>query len=283
MADRVQPAPLAYGLSLSGPIVDEPLRALLLDGGDGWPAVRLDWRAGRQATEESLDEDSATLRCPFGGHLVTDRLAMSATFVGTSVPDHHVLAHPGITGIAVIFARWLGRTAFHGGAVLTTSGVWGIVAAKGKGKSTTLAALALRGYEVLADDLVVLDGNDALAGPRTLDLRPSAARNLPGPFTTVRVRGGERQRLLLGSTIASAPLRGWVHLEVGRQVDAVPIPPAERPAVLGRHLAVRLVPRDPTRFLEFSTLPAWRLRRPMTWGSLPETVKALEDVIGGPA
>lgn len=275
--------PVAYGLSFSGPLVTERFRALLLSDPGPWPSVRLDFDTVRLPhANEVLGEDSATLRCLFGGHLVAEREAMLATFRGTDEgPDPHVLAHPGLAGVAVIFARWLGRSAFHGGAVLSDLGAWGIVGDKGMGKTTTLAALALTGRHVLADDLVVLDDRMVLTGPRTLDLRPAAAERLEGDFTVVTVRGGERRRLVLGPAAVAAPLRGWICLGVGPSVALERIPPSQRLAALAEHLAVRVVPRDPVAFLELASLPAYRLTRPLSWDALPAAVAAIEDLIGG--
>lgn len=286
--DKIEPVephdrPLAYGMAFSGPLVSDELAALLLSAPGGrWPEVRLEWRhEADQLRDESLEDDAAVLRCLFGGYLETDRATASATFASPSPPDAHVLAHPGLTGVAAVFARWLGRSAFHGGAVLTTHGTWGLVGSKGRGKSTTLAQLALSGHQVLADDLVTLEGTEALTGPRTLDLRPSAARRLDGAFRSVRVRGGERQRLVLGPTVASAPLRGWICLGLGRRVEVERVAPSERLGVLAEHLAVRAVPRDPVRYLELASLPVWHVRRPLSWDSLATAASAIEDVIGG--
>ncbi len=273
-------SPVAYGLTLSGPLLDGALTPMLLDSAEPWPEVGMAWEPrelGR--VPERLDEHSALLRCLFGGHLVADRAAMTATFLDGIRPGADVVAHPGLAGIGMIFARWLGRSAFHGGAVLGPSGAWGLVGSRGAGKSTTLAALKLAGHAVLADDLVVLEQGCALAGPRTLDLRPTAAEHLPGDFEVVTVRGGERRRLMLGPTPTSVPFRGWVFLGVARGVSVERIAPADRLAALGEHLAVRLLPRDPTAFLELASLPAYRLRRPLRWEELSSVVQAVEDLM----
>lgn len=275
--------PVAYGLALSGSLVGEELRSLLPVDGGPWPQVKLDWEPKAMASaNEVMDDDRASLRCLFGGNLLADRMAMSATFCNAPCPDPHVLAHPGLAGVALVFARWLGRSAFHGGAVLSDQGAWGVVGAKGRGKTTTLAALALNGHDVLADDMVVLDGSAALTGPRTLDLRPSAAEHMDGDFTVVTVRGGERRRLVLGSTVISAPFRGWIFLGSAPQVTVERIPPAERLAALAEHLAVRLMPRDPVAFLELASLPAYRVGRPLSWDTLPAVISAIQEVIGKP-
>jgi len=278
------PVPVAYGMSLAGPLVDDELRSLLAVDTAPWPRVTLRWKAAATSpANENLEDDRAMLRCLFGGYLVADRVAMSATFRDRTRPDPHVLAHPGLAGVGLIFARWLGRSAFHAGLVLASGGAWGVTAIKGKGKTTTLAALALAGHEVLADDIAVIDGTSALAGPRTLDLRPSAAERLEGDFTVLSVRGAQRRRLVLGPIVASAPLRGWIHLGLAPRLVVEPVPPAQRLAMLGEHLAVRLVPRDPTAFLDVAMLPAYRIGRPLSWRSLSDVVSAIEEITTGHA
>lgn len=273
-------SPVAYGLALSGPLVGHGLRALVVDDPGPWPGVELCWRGEVLAdTPERLGEHGATLRCAFGGHLVLDRAAMSATFCDAIRPGTDVVAHPGLSGVATVFARWLGRSAFHGGAVLTGDGAWGLVGGAGAGKTSTLAVLAASGHRVLADDLVVLDGLDVLSGPRTLDLRPSAAARLQGDFRLVSVRGGQRRRLVLASVAARVALRGWIHLAVARSLSVERIAAAERPGALAEHLALRLVPAHPTTFLDLASLPAYRLRRPLAWEAMPGVIAALEEIM----
>lgn len=273
---------VAYGLRLAGPLVDDGLRSLLPAGVAPWPQVEVRWEAAPATANEHLDDDGATLRCPFGGQLVADRRALTATFQRPSRPDHHVVAHPGLTGVGMVFARWLGRSAFHGGTILLDGEAWGLLAAKGGGKTTTLAALHLAGHKVLADDILVLDGSTAFTGPRTLDLRPSAADRLEGDFGVISVRGAERRRMVLGPTVTSAPFRGWIYLDLAAGVVTEAVPPAVRLARLAEHLAVRLAPRDPAAFLELVTLPAYRIGRPLSWEALPDVVAAIEAVTAGP-
>lgn len=183
---------------MTGPLVDSPLRSLVAIDSAPWPMVSLQWeRAATSTANERLEDDRARLRCLFGGQPVADRLAMSAVFATPICPNFHLVAHPGLAGVGLIFARWLGRSAFHAGAVFIGGGAWGLVAHKGRGKTTTLAALALAGHQVLADDLVVVEGSTVLVGPRTLDLRPSAAARFGGDLPVISVRGAERRRLVL--------------------------------------------------------------------------------------
>lgn len=271
--------PCAYGLSLTGPLVDRHLRGLLAVDGAVWPTVCVQWAHATSSTvDEHLDDGHAALRGLFGGQLVADRQAMSATFRSRTCPDHHILAHPGLAGVGLVFARWLGRSAFHAGLFLAGGGAWGLVAPKGGGKTTTLAALALAGKEVLADDLAVIDGTQALTGPRTLDLRPLAAEHLQGEFSAVSVRGAQRRRLILGPTVTSAPLRGWIHLGPARRLVVEAVPPTRRVAMLAEHLGVRLVPRDPVAFLTLATLPMYRIGRPQSLDVLADVVSAIEEI-----
>ncbi len=279
MPERNWPARAAYGLRLHGPLIGARVRSLLPDDPGPWPDVRVAWApAALGGAREEIGDDRAIVHCLFGGHLAADRRAMSATFCDPARPAPDLVVHPGLAGVGVIFARWLGRSAFHGGAVLAAGQAWGVVGAKGSGKTTTLAALSRLGHQVLADDLVVLDGGRVLSGPRALDLRPAAAARLPGGVGTVAVRDGERRRLALGPAVASAPLAGWILLEEAPRLSVTRVRPAERLAVLAEHLAVRLVPADPAAFLDLASRPAYRIGRPLAWDALPEVVAAVSEI-----
>lgn len=285
---RPSPA-IAYGLAFGGPLLDESLCSMLACEQPGsaepalasrWPQVSLAWERGDLGgAHETLGEDDALIRCLFGGHLVVNRLSGSARFVDPTRPGADVVAHPGLAGVGAIFARWLGRSAFHGGAVIAGDGAWGLVGAKGRGKSTALAALSVAGHPILADDLVVLESGQALSGPRTLDLRRSAAEHLQVESRTVSVRAGQRQRLTLGAVPAGVPLRGWICLEAGRSLGVERVPPGERPGLLAGHLAVRSVPRHPVALLDSASLPVYRLRHPSRWEELAGVVLAVEQII----
>ena len=100
--------------------------------------------------------------------------------------------HPYLAPVALVMARWLGREGFHGGGIVAGGGVWGVLGDKTAGKSTTLAWLAREGVGVVSDDVLVIDGGTALAGPRSVDLREEAAERLGVGEPMGRV--GQRER-----------------------------------------------------------------------------------------
>ena len=73
---------------------------------------------------------------------------------GQTLEDMAVYLYGPVLGFVL---RSLGRLALHAGCVAIDGGAVAFVGASGAGKSTTVAALALRGASLLADDLVALE------------------------------------------------------------------------------------------------------------------------------
>jgi hypothetical protein len=187
--------------------------------------------------------------------------------------------HPYLAPIALVMARWLGREGFHGGGIVAGGGVWGVLGNRTAGKSTTLAWLARAGVGVVSDDVLITDGQIALAGPRSVDLRDEAARQLEIGEPMGQVGARERWRVRLPPVEAELPLRGWITLEWGDTVAVEPIRGAERLPALVPHRGVRLAPLDPAVLVRFSTLPHLRFIRPRNWDSLPGATERLLDTI----
>jgi len=156
----------------------------------------------------------------------------------------------------------------------------GVLGAKGAGKTTTLAMLAQAGHMVLSDDLTVVADGMAFGGPRILDLRPDAASRVDAELRTVSVRGRHRRRMTLPAGPTQVPICGWIYLQVGREVTAQPVPPADRLARLGQHLAHSLVTPSAVDFLTLGTLPAWSVARPLAWDVVGELVDVIAGLIG---
>ena len=125
-------------------------------------------------------------------------------------------------------SRWLGREGFHGGGIVVDGGVWAVLGDKTAGKSTTLAWLARAGVGVVSDDVLIVDGETVLAGPRSIDLREEAAERLGTGELIGRVGARDRWRVTLAPIAAELPLRGWITLEWGEAVAVEPIRGAER-------------------------------------------------------
>jgi hypothetical protein len=178
-----------------------------------------------------------------------------------------------------VAARWAGRESFHAGAVVADGGAWVVLGDKESGKSTTLAHLALRGSDVVSDDLLVVDGEDVMAGPRCIDLREVSAAMLGAgdPLGVVGMR--ERWRLRLGPVAPHVPLRGWIVLAWGDEVGVDALRGAERMLALLPFRSVQLTPGVPQHLVDLSSLPTLRLRRPRRWDALDAAADRLLDAI----
>jgi hypothetical protein len=254
----------------------------MVEAPPSWPALSLA-RAdvGSPVTRDEVTEDRARLQLADGGSAELDRAASSAQLrLPAGVSDGAVI-HPYLAPVALVMARWLGREGFHGGGVAVDGGVWGVLADKEGGKSTLLAWLALAGSAVVTDDVLVLDHETVLAGPRSLDLRADAATELGAGEPMGRVGARERWRLSLPPVAAELPLRGWVTLKWGDTVAVESVRGAARLTALVPHRGVRLASLDPAGLIALSGLPHRRLVRPRAWASLPEAADRLLEAIAG--
>jgi hypothetical protein len=256
---------------------------LLAAAPPSWPPVALATRPLEPDSTPAMDvvgPHNARLPVQPGGWTEIEREGPRITFHLPDRPADEELVHPYLAPGAAVLARWLGREAFHAGAVLAGGGAWAVLGDRESGKSSTLGWLAAHGHPVLADDLLVLDGRDALAGPRCIDLRPDAAARLGAgePLGVVGTR--ERWRLRLGPLAPSAPLRGWVILDWGEDVAVEPVRGAERLTALIPHRSVRLEPPRAVALMELASLPVLRLRRPRRWDALPRAAERLLAAIG---
>jgi hypothetical protein len=264
----------AYGLELVPPLCPSSLAPV----GEGWLPVEIVCGSGGSPPARNYFDESR-FEFSFGddGGLVVTAEPRRAVFRMTEPRSEAELVHPYLAPAAGAFAWWSGREAFHAGAFATDDGIWALVGDRGTGKSSTLAGLAQAGYGVVCDDLLVVDSGMALAGPRCLDLRPPVAERLGvGEFM---VRGREKRwRLALGPVPPARRLAGWIFLEWGDKVSAAPVPGSARLARLARNRSLFIPPRRPVRLLELAALPAWELRRPQTWSSLPRAIDRLLEL-----
>lgn len=255
-------------------------RALIADDRPEWPALHVRCQVGPPgAAPDHVGESSARLSLGGDDRLELDRAAQTATYRTTVDVDEDTLIHPRLAPAAALMARWLDREALHAGAFLAAGGAWGVAGANEAGKSTLLGTLALRGSDVFSDDLLVIDrAGLAYAGPRCLDLRDP---DVIGGRVRERlrpVREGTRRRMDLPPVAAVAPLRGWLFLEWGSEVEAVPCPGKVR---LSRLLAQRrwaTAAIDPRVLLALAALPAWTLRRPPGAAHLQATLQLLDEL-----
>jgi hypothetical protein len=185
------------------------------------------------------------------------------------------LVHPLLSRVSAVLAYWLRRLSLHAGAFLADGNAFALLGGHETGKSSMTAWLARRGHSVLSDDLVVLDGTKALAGPRAVDLRTDYARH-QGIVDGLRaVRKNDRLRLSLGPAPAEAPLAGWVKLAWGDVVELRRLGAGERMRAMFEDRAVLRFPSDAPGLLRFCSLPAFELRRPRQLDSMEDAGKAL--------
>jgi hypothetical protein len=272
----------AYGLRLEG--VERSV-SLLVPADPQWPTFRIrsEVRAPPWRDSDAVGESDAGLRLQTGGEIHMEREPGVVVFRRQRPLKEEELVHPYLAPVAAVAAHWFDRESFHAGAFVLNDAAWGVIGEREAGKSTLLASLALRGITVLSDDMLVLDGDIPFAAPRSIDLRPAAARHfgVGEPLGVVGTR--ERWRLRLAPTAESPPLRGWVFLSWGDGVETSGVAPHKRVARLGAQRGLRLAPRDPSRLLDLAALPAWELRRPPNWDRLDTATDALLDLIGGSA
>lgn len=269
----------AYGLRLTGL---ETAARYLADAPADWPDLAIERAEGTPGVERDIvAEDWARYRVLGGGHVHLDREPLTARFTAAAGFSDDAMAHPGLAMLAAITNRWLGRDAFHAGAFLAGAGAWGVLGAKEAGKSTLLGYLAAKGVGIVSDDVLVLGDGRGFAGPRCVDLRPSAADWL-GQGVDIGVVGGRRRwRVRVPPVPAEAAFQGWIVPAWGADVELAAVPPAGRLPLLYANLALTRIPRRPDRLLRLAALPCLTFQRPRRWAAMDEAVGMLLDRVGG--
>jgi hypothetical protein len=263
----------AYGIRIAGVAA---AGTMLVDARPEWPRLRIVSEfADPPVAKESVTEGHAVLRLKTGGRLTLDRRQGVACY---SIPRRltdEELVHPFLAPAAAVVSHWAGRLSFHAGAFVHDGGVWAVVGDREAGKSSTLAWLALNGHEVLADDVLVLDGAAAFAGPRAIDLREETADRFAIGAALGVIGGRRRWRVTLPQLAGRIPFRGWIFLSWGDRLHARRIRGADRMRRLVENLTLRVDASNPAGLLELATLPAWELQRPRDWDRLEESVECL--------
>jgi hypothetical protein len=190
------------------------------------------------------------------------------------------IVHPYLASTASVVAHWTGMHSFHAGAFLVDGRVWGLLGARGAGKSSLLAHLALEGFPIFTDDVLVLRDGSALAGPRCVDLRaePASVFKVGEALGIVGTR--ERWRLAVGPVPAEAPLAGWLCLGWGSFRIGV-VTPQDRIAMLLGSLSLRVAPADPSALLDLVELPMLFVRRKRDFKALDSDAARLIDHLSG--
>lgn len=262
----------AYGLRLTG---DAPRSTLLAPVPEDAPDIVIIRHIGSIEVANTIDDKTATVPLLDGGGLELDRISRSARLTTRQPITDDELAHPYLAPIAAVHSHWLGRAAFHAGAIVVAGRTWGVIGEREAGKSTLLAAIASEGGVVLADDLLVMAGEDVFCGPRTLDLREEAARWFGGTRSLGMAGARERWRLDLGPAPSSAPLAGWIVPGWAEDISIRRQPGAAAAHHIAPARSVTGISIEPEAFLTAASQPVIEFNRPKDLSEIAAGVQRL--------
>ncbi|HVC25294.1 MAG TPA: hypothetical protein VND23_06025 [Acidimicrobiales bacterium] len=265
----------AYGLAITG--IADP--GWLTAAPGSWALWQLTVERGERPPgfAESLGPDSAELVSEPRGLV---RLSRDEGRAVLRFPEPLVsagVAHPYLSSLAVVTSWWAGGVSFHAGSFVLDGGVWGVLGDRERGKSTLLAWLARAGVGVFSDDIVVLEGGRALAGPRCLDLRESAAREFGIGEDLGVVGTRQRWRVPLDPVPPELPFRGWVSLEWTDEITLTTVPASRRLAVLAECRGLRVPQVGGVPWLDALAKPMIAFGRPHDWAEADRAALGLLD------
>lgn len=273
---RATPPSGAYGFSLipTDPVLSLPDLIPLPNGAESVSLTVL--RASSTVTQGSLGRDEILLAERRGSGLWMRREPAEVVMALPESMPGRALVHPTLAVPLSLLARWSGHVTLHAGA-FEAGGAWGVLGDRTAGKSSMLAALSAGGVPIVADDLVVVDGDGfVLAGPRCVDLRSDVAERFAAAEPMGIVGGRPRFRLTTPPAPPRTPLRGFFVLEWGDgpEIELEPLGMRERLGLLyGQEYMGIMGAADPRRLVAIVGLPAWRLRRPRDWDAAGEVVE----------
>ena len=170
----------AYGLRLVGSF--QPARAGLVPATsehDTWPLTRLSWGSYPGPTPPKLLGKEQAILHILDGFTRVRRDPLEIEVKRREPLTVAAAVHPYLASAARVVAHWTGRSSYYGGTFVSLGGAWALIGSQQTGKTGLLCELARQGCLVLSDDVTVLDGMEALAGPRLLAVRDvSSARGL---------------------------------------------------------------------------------------------------------
>jgi hypothetical protein len=259
----------AYGLRVAG--IPEAARWMQPQPEDAPLLEVVAEQAPEDRSPSRVDEQQADLGLLDGGRLRATRGEGSVRFSLPVVPPDADLLHPYLAPAAALTWQWNGHEALHAGSIVVGGGAVLVIGEKEAGKSTTLAWLArTMGVTVVSDDLAVLRGEDVLAGPRSIDLRPG-----PKELDGVVVRGGGRLRVDLPPAPPAVPVVGSVVLRWGPELAMESVPATERIRMLGQERSYYRLHGDPAAILNLAGKPMFTLVRPREEAILPAATQSL--------
>jgi hypothetical protein len=197
------------------------------------------------------------------------------------VPDDEML-HPWLAPAAFWRAHHVGRLVIHGGLVAAGGRAVAVVGEREAGKSSLTASIAFCGREldVLTDDVIVVDGDRVFAGPRCIDLRPSALGFFGERLPMRPARDNTRYRVELPPCPPDATLTGIVVLRWSDAFEMRPVAPPMRLPTLLQHLAVVDTGRPTAhRLLDLAALPMWLFERPKDARLLDRSVDEVARIL----
>jgi hypothetical protein len=194
------------------------------------------------------------------------------------------LIHPYLSLPAAVIQHWNGRVVLHASAFDLDGRTVVLLGDREAGKSTTVAAARAAGFAVRADDVVVLDGTDALPGTSLIDLREPAA-TIYGGQALGRVGSRERWRIHLDPVATSAPVAAFVRLSWGASVDVTPLPQSALLQGLYASAAIREtiaqhIGSRPSLMMDLLGIPYYEFQRPRDLSLLGGAVASLCDQVG---
>lgn len=272
-------APGAYGLRLSGLTAAERLAHVERDA----PQLEVSFSCGRvHDRTERFTADRAEIALIDDGWISLERSGRAELILPQAVPEEEML-HPWLVPAAATFNGWLGRQVLHGGLYARDGRAVAVLGDKQAGKSTLLTWLALTDeFDILADDLVVIEDGLAFAGPRYIDLR-TGSLDVLGPSNRHRlVRDGSRLRLELPAAAPAAELVGVVILNWWRSPEVAlrSLAPSEGLASLLPHALGGGERGLHGRLLDLLHVPTWMLLRPRDWSIMPAVEEQLRGLLG---
>ncbi len=243
-------------------------------------ATTLQSMASVEEVTEVVTDAEATVRIAPTGYAHIDRGGAITTLHTPLPPSPHGMIHPYLGSTAIMNAHWDGYTTFHGGSFVLNGGVWALLGNRNQGKTSTLAWLVRQGIPIFADDLLILNGDQAFAGPRCLDLRAEAAEyfGIGEPIGVVGTR--HRWRYHLPPVPASLPFRGWITLAWADAIDISLVPPADRLLHLLSARGLALTPTDLHAWLDLVRFPLLTLERPNSWDELDAAMNKTLNRLG---
>lgn len=270
----------AYGFGLVS--ADEFQLPDLLEQPPEAGIVSVDYRNGSAVTDAYVVGDDRYLMANRGGgRLEVTREPATVVCALPQAITPEAFVHPILTLPLSFLAYWRGNATLHGGAFLHVGRAWVVTGEREAGKSTLLAQLARRGVPIVADDLVVIDGQDVLAGPCCVDLRADTGRHFPRAQSIGVLGDRERYRLRTPPSPARVQLGGICLLEWADGSPALESLPLEQCLLLlhWQHYAAEIGPPVPEQSLALLEHPIWRFRRGRDWAQADAALDHLLDAL----